>query len=216
MSPGTNSSNGISRRRVTGVLAGSNSSPARSTDVLVRTRALSARAALFERNSCTKRSPVLNTTITPMTTIASLSPVRPETTASDRQQEVERVGERARQLGVPRRRLLVRDVVSPVAQAARANLVVGQPVAVGFERRESRVRVTVRELGEASVGLRAVSSAAVLGLCGRGAGRGALNARGHVDSRDYGGLGCADVRNRSVPDSGQSRIFMAQVNGRER
>ena len=82
MSPGTSSSIGISRRRVAGVLSGSNSSPARSTAVLVRTNARNACADLPERNSCTKRSPVLNTTIAPMTVIASSSPVSPDTTAS--------------------------------------------------------------------------------------------------------------------------------------
>ena len=51
MSPGTSSSIGISRRRVAGVLPGSNSSPARSTAVLVRTSARSAWADLFDRNS---------------------------------------------------------------------------------------------------------------------------------------------------------------------
>ena len=134
----------------------------------------------------------------------------------NRQQEVERIGERPRQLGVPRRRLLVRDVVAAVAQAARTDLVVGQPVAAALERGERRVGVTIRELGEPSVGQIAVRSTAVLGLGSRGVRWGARNDRGHMIRATTAGRECADVRNRSVPDSGQFRIFMARVNGRER
>ena len=82
MSPGTNSPIGISRRRVADVLSGGNSSPLRSTAIRVDTRARNASAALVERDSCTKRRPVLRSTITPMTTTAFSSPVRPETMAS--------------------------------------------------------------------------------------------------------------------------------------
>ena len=79
-SPGTSSSIGTSRRRGRGDGSSSDGSSVRSTVALVRTIALRASAARFERNSWTKRSSALIVTITEMTITACTSPVAYDTT----------------------------------------------------------------------------------------------------------------------------------------
>ena len=218
MSPGTSSSIGISRRRVAGVLSGRirrrrapprcSCEPARATP-----------AALLDRDSCANRRPVLRSTINPMTTTAFSSPVTPETTASVVTRMLNGLANACASWAYQVGGFSCDTSLRPNCARRRSHLLVEQTGAARVERRECGVRSKIlRELDESLVGLRAVSSAAVLGLCGRAAGRGARNARGHVDSRDYGGLGMrrrlpATVVSRTAGSLGSSGL---RSTGRER
>ena len=215
MSPGTSSSIGISRRRVAGVLPDRTRRPSRSTAVLVRTSARSACADLFERNSCTKRS-------TGAEDHHEADDDHRFAVAGEAGHDGQRRDKKLNGLANARPnsayhvgRLLVRDFVAAVT--ARGGASTSSSVSPARPRSsdgERGVGVTIRELREPRV-RRARRSLDRRSWAG-GAEGARWNDRGHVTRAATAGWGCADIRNRSVPDSGQFRIFMAPVNGRGR
>src|SRR6185295_1599075 len=127
MSPGTRSAIGISWGR--GI-------PARSTAVVELTMALSSSVALFERNSCQKRSSVLKSTIALRTMIvrSERSSGAAKMTSEKKETVLTEVG--MKELLVPRSGPFVRDFVEPVLLPTCFDLFLGQPTPRAFQPTE--------------------------------------------------------------------------------